>query len=211
MHIRGLIIEGYSHTGKTSLINAIKRKMVNEKNSERNIIILGEHYTQILNLVNGRLAKLSSKEHLEVLRDRVDMINNLNQYAIEMGPAPRRSRGIFFILERFHLNHRANFEVKENDLLSKVEDDLIKLNARCILLNAQEGLEDRVKSRSVEEWLGKSDEDVKKYVENMKEIQDRYIQYSQVSRIPTTLINTDEKKWDKYAEEILRSINIDLV
>jgi len=206
MHVRGLVIEGYSHTGKTSLINAIKRKLMNDKDAERNIIILGEHYTQILNLVNGRLVKLSKEEHLNVLKDRVAMLKQLNRYAIEMGPASRKSRGLFFILERFHLNHRANFEVENDTKLKQIEDDLIELNANCVLLKVQTNLEERVQSRSVEEWLGKSDEDVKKYVETMTEIQDRYIYYSQISKISTTIINTDEKKWDHYADKILNNI-----
>jgi GTPase SAR1 family protein len=206
MHIRGLIIEGHSHSGKTSLINAIKKQVMNEKDSERNIIILGEHYSQILNLVNGKLESLDAEEHLKVLDKRVDMLRDLNSYAVDMGQAPRRSRGIFFILERFHLCHRANFHRSDDDYLNSIEAKLLKLNAKCVLLQINKDLEERVKSRSLEEWANKTDHDVKNYVTKMKDIQNKYVASSKISKIPTRIINTDEKKWDQYAKIILSDL-----
>lgn len=54
---RGIILEGISCAGKTSTMYAIKKLFANDLNLERNIFMLGEHYTQILNKVNGELVR----------------------------------------------------------------------------------------------------------------------------------------------------------
>lgn len=205
MQIRGLIIEGHSHTGKTSLINALKRQLASDTSSERNVIILGEHYSQILNLVHGELKTLSREEHLEVLNQRLDMLHDLSKYAFDMGPASRRSRGIFYILERFHLNHTVHFG--SSDELKIVEEKILQLNGRCILLHVEENLEERVTSRSKKEWSGKTSDDVKTYVKDMTNTQTKYINACEDTLVPTYKINTDYKDWDKYAKDILKIMN----
>jgi len=52
--IRGIILEGQSCSGKTSIFNAIKRYHLLEDDGERNVIYLAEHYSQTLNCVNGK-------------------------------------------------------------------------------------------------------------------------------------------------------------
>lgn len=51
MNIRGVILEGYSNAGKTSLLKAIKQSQALDESTELNVVILGEHYSQILNNV----------------------------------------------------------------------------------------------------------------------------------------------------------------
>lgn len=47
--IRGIILEGQSCSGKTSIFNAIKQFHALENDAERNVIYLAEHYSQSLN------------------------------------------------------------------------------------------------------------------------------------------------------------------
>ena len=47
-HIRGVVIEGLSNAGKTSVLRAIKREQAKDDKSERSVVILGEHYSQAL-------------------------------------------------------------------------------------------------------------------------------------------------------------------
>lgn len=42
MHIRGVILEGYSNTGKTSLLRALKQYQSHDEFSERSVVILGK-------------------------------------------------------------------------------------------------------------------------------------------------------------------------
>jgi hypothetical protein len=79
MHIRGVILEGYSNAGKTSLLRAIKQYQSQDESAERNIVILGEHYSQILNNNHGEYVSLTRKEHIKLLRERVEMLKKLNE------------------------------------------------------------------------------------------------------------------------------------
>ncbi|WP_440118953.1 hypothetical protein [Paenibacillus sp. QZ-Y1] len=130
--------------------------------AELSIIILGEHYSQILNNVQGEFVQLSREQHLELLRNRVDMIKKLNDWATYLGPGRRKSRGLFFIFERFHLNHRVAFPNSDDIEIKAVENQLLKLGATCILLAiSNDKVEERIKSRNPNEWINKS----KEYVE----------------------------------------------
>lgn len=89
MNIRGVILEGYSNAGKTSLLKAIKQSQALDESAELSVVILGEHYSQILNNVQGEFVRLSRDQHLELLRNRVGMLKNLNDWAAYLGPGKR--------------------------------------------------------------------------------------------------------------------------
>lgn len=67
--IRGIILEGQSCSGKTSIFNEIKNCHSSEIDAERNVIYLAEHYSQTLNYVNGELKNLSQEDCFLFLRD----------------------------------------------------------------------------------------------------------------------------------------------
>lgn len=47
------MLEGISCAGKTSVMYALKRLFAADLTLERNIVMLGEHYTQVLNSIGG--------------------------------------------------------------------------------------------------------------------------------------------------------------
>lgn len=204
MNIRGVILEGYSNAGKTSVLRAIKQYQSQDESAERSVVVLGEHYSQILNNNHGEYVSLSRDEHLNLLKERVEILKKLNDWAIHLGPASRRSRGLFFVLERFHLNHRVAFPEYDNTEIIDIEKQLIELGAKCILLTiSDEVVEERIKSRNPGEWLNKSESDIggacKELIGNQNNL--RY----NVTRsiVPTLEINTDNKEWNEYARLIM--------
>jgi hypothetical protein len=54
MNIRGVILEGHSNAGKTSLLRALKRYQANDDGAESSVVVLGEHYSQVLQNGRGR-------------------------------------------------------------------------------------------------------------------------------------------------------------
>lgn len=56
---RGIILEGYSNAGKTSVLNWLKQIQAIDYYAERSVVILSEHYTQVLHRVNGEIRSLN--------------------------------------------------------------------------------------------------------------------------------------------------------
>lgn len=99
--IRGVIIEGLSHAGKTSTLKALKRLRSQDNEAERSVVILREHYSKVLNNINRKFERLNREEHLQLLSDRVDMLEKLNDWASSLGITSRRSRGLFLFWKGF--------------------------------------------------------------------------------------------------------------
>jgi thymidylate kinase len=202
--IRGIILEGQSCSGKTSIFNALKRCHPLEDNAERNVIYLSEHYSQTLNWINGNLQNLNQEKNLRVLSDRIAMLENLNDYANSMGEHSRRSRGLFFIFERFHLN----YALSHNDTSSKeyleLQRRLLDLNAQVVLCTlSPQRVEQRLTHRSTYTNEIVKLEDITRYIEN----QQLFVDVASKSMVPTMILNTDDLTWDRYAKMILERIN----
>lgn len=198
---RGIILEGCSNVGKTSVLKSLKQLHASD-DTERSIIVLSEHYSQILHKVNGELMWLSHEEHLQILKERVAMLKTLNNWARVIGHS-KRSKGLFFILERFHLNHRVAFSHSISHEIKELEAQLFEMGARCTLLTlSPKNLEQRISSRKPHEWEGKTLEEMKLACESLLEKQQEYRCQAKNSIIPTLEINTDNKDWDSYANQI---------
>jgi hypothetical protein len=208
-HVRGIILEGYSNAGKTSVLKAITLLQAQDESSERSVIVLSEHYSQILNNVHGEFKSLNRDEHLQLLRERVGMLRQLNEWANYLGPkASRGSRGLFFILERFHLNHRVAFSDTSLYEIESLENELLNLGAKCALLTVSpDHVEQRMQSRTPHEWTNKTREEIQKaaddFIQSQWELRNQSIKVG----IPTIEINTDKKDWIAYANKIMEALN----
>jgi hypothetical protein len=203
--IRGIILEGQSCSGKSSVFNALKRLYVTKPDIERNIIFLTEQYSQTLNLVHGKLQRLSREENMKVLSDRISMLEQLNNYANEMGEHTRRSRGLFFVFERFHLNYAHSFNDIQSIEYVDIERRISKLNALTVLcVISPDKMEQRLLHRSTFTGDPVTKEIIAEYAEN----QQRLIDLTQKSSAATLLLNTDEMDWDRYAKDIFNRIKL---
>lgn len=210
MHIRGIILEGYSNSGKTSLLRTIKLMMSQDESAERSLIVLGEHYSQVLNNVNGDFLSLGRSDHIKLLQERAEMLKRLNEWAIGLGPFSRKSRGLFFVLERFHLNHRVAFSDTLSNEIVELEQNLVVLNAKCALLTISDDIvEERIMSRDAGLWKGKSKEEIIKACNELVETQKLLRKQVKLSKVPSIEINTDSKEWDKYAKQIIEYTDLE--
>jgi len=199
---RGIILEGCSNAGKTSVLKSLKQLQAYD-DAERSVIVLSEHYSQILHKVNGELKWLRSEEHLQLLKERVMMLKKLNNWAKGIGQSTQRSKGIFFILERFHLNHRVAFSQSISDEIKQLESELFEMGARCTLLTVSpNNIAQRISSRNPYEWVGKTEKEVKMACDHLLEQQQLYRSQAENSIIPTIEINTDNKDWELYGQQI---------
>ena len=97
--IKGIMLEGISCAGKTSTFNAVKKLHTERADCERGIIALGEHYSKLLNRINGEPVILEQNALCALLSERMSMLERLNAWASSLGEARRQSRGLFALLE----------------------------------------------------------------------------------------------------------------
>lgn len=95
--LSGMVLEGLSTAGKTSVLKEIKRVQATDTESERSVVVLGEHYTQQLQVIHGVETSLSVSSHAELIRQRISSIEVLNSWAVGLGPHRRTSRGLFYL------------------------------------------------------------------------------------------------------------------
>ena len=201
--IRGIILEGQSCSGKTSIFNALKHSHPLEDNAERNVIYLSEHYSQTLNWVNGKLQYLNQEENLRVLSDRISMLEQLNNYANSMGDHSRQSRGLFFVFERFHLNYAFSHKDTTSKEYIELQQRLLNLNVQVVLCTiSSKNVEQRLIHRATYTNEMVTQEDIRNYIEN----QQRFVDAANKSILPTMIINTDDINWNRYAKMILEKI-----
>lgn len=205
---RGVMLEGISCAGKTSTMLSIRRMQANDFESERSTIVLGEHYTQILNSVNGRFVRMSRDEHGRLLLERLKMLEQLNDWACSLGEFRRRSRGLFAIFERFYLNHLAAFDDYETAEMQEIEALCNAVGLKVVLLVLSDGnLEERMKRRDRQMKVSRLPEFYQGKVLESKKEQDRYLRAAEHIRIPTLIVNTDAMDWDAYAKTVLSFVS----
>lgn len=195
LHTRGIILEGLSCSGKTSLFNAIKK--LHGNSYERTLIAFSENYTQILYRQNNTLISLNEREHYDLLTKRVECIKELGEWGDFLGPASIASRGVFVMLERFHLNHKNRFPLSN---ISQLEEDINRCNLKTVLLTISP---DRVYDRLLHRNRGdiiKSKREIQEYIKE----QNNYITLSKESPNETYIINTDDMDWDRIADDIMK-------
>lgn len=199
--VSGIVLEGLSTAGKTSVLKEIKRVQAAESESERSVVILGEHYSQQRQVVHGKEVSLSISAHAELLDKRISAIEELNTWAVGLGPHRRTSRGLFFLFERFHLNHR--FSYTDSVYIENIEKRLCQISCSCaVLVMSPEKIEQRLRYRSngllsgiklsnaATEWL---------------RCQERLVECAEQSLVPYMLLNTDEMAWENYAISLMRT------
>lgn len=105
--------------------------------------------------IHGREVSLSESMHAELLKERIDGIAKLNVWACSLGPHNRASRGLFYLFERFHLNHRISYP--ESSYISSIEERLKELACSCVLLTISvDKIEHRLERRASGALAGKS-------------------------------------------------------
>ncbi|OZB98709.1 hypothetical protein CJP46_06110 [Paenibacillus sp. XY044] len=172
------------------------------------MIALSEHYSQILHSDHGVLRSLDQNEHISLLNQHIDYLEQLYGWIASLGQT-KPSNGIFFILERFHLNHRAAFA--DHSKIEALEQRLLRLNARCILLTlSPEAVPARYVESRGEAWRTyvmanhpSAEDACRKFVEDQEALRSCMKQ----SLLPAVEINTDDAAWDAYASQILKTLD----
>lgn len=202
-HIRGVMLEGLSGSGKTTTLLALKKLLAADTESERSIIVLAEHYSQVLNSVNGKFVMMNREEHCKLLSKRIEMLEQLNEYARSLGSFSRRSRGLFVIFERFYLNHIVSFHDAQSDEMLALADRINDLGLKEILLVASNESHEKRKSPLKPSDLPGLSADQLARLNDWKTEQSSYLKAAEQSKIPTLVLHTDSLDWEGFAKQIV--------
>ncbi|UTH13852.1 hypothetical protein [Macrococcus equipercicus] len=194
---KGIIIEGYSYTGKSSIFNELK-KLQTLSNKERSAVSISEHFTQILNVNRqGEIFEISQDKHVSLLESHLNYLSHLSNWINNEINHGKSSSDFYYMIERYHLNHMVHFG-NHKDII-QLQHKLIELNPICVLLIVSNSeMCKRIKLR----YPQISEDDLKKEFEKFKQIQEKYLKAATYSIIPYMVINTDSMDWKGLANQI---------
>ncbi|WP_414048653.1 hypothetical protein [Macrococcus animalis] len=197
----GIIIEGHSYTGKTSLFNELK-KIVVMTNTKRSLIFITEHFTQIRYTNHtGCTFEISKQKHISLLMQHVDYLNNLSTWINDEIKHGKPSSDLFYMIERFHLNHIVHFG--NNNEIIQIQNKIQNINPICILLTVSEKVMcERIKLR----YPNINNEELHNELELFKSIQEKYINIAENSIVPYIIVNTDKMDWANIARKVYTTI-----
>lgn len=201
---RGIMLEGVSCAGKTSTMYAIKRLFAFDLSLERNIVMLGEHYTQVLNSINGELKHHEKKEHTDMLFSRVTMIEQLYGWACSLGDFRRTSRGLYTVFERGLINHIAYYQDFTSPEIIELIERFSQLEIEAILLViSDDQMEKRMLLREEQLKAPNTESHRKQLVDQFIEQQNNMLSAIKRAEMPSRVICTDSMDWDEYAINIV--------
>lgn len=173
--MRGIIIDGVTASGKTSVLKILKQSLEASK-PEMSKIFLSEHYTQRMlehKKESGDLCFNDVKIHIN------EILNSLKVYDAMLKKSKfnndPRGAELLVVLERFFLTHmiELNLNNEEEKYLLNIYNELEEYNVKQFLLVIPEELmRDRIMSTLKyrnEYWeqflysLGKTEDDIVKY------------------------------------------------
>lgn len=194
------MLEGISCAGKTSTFKAVKKLHAERTDSERSLLALGEHYSQVLNMVNGKPVRLEQSAHYDLLSQHLSTLEQLNAWACSLGEAHRQSRGIFALLERFYLNHVTAFQSTSQS----IETRCVNLRLKCVLLTiSNENIVNRICLRDQQMNIQRPSVEVELQASEFLHNQELFLAAVERISIPALIINTDSMDWYSYANDIL--------
>lgn len=197
--MNGLIIEGVAGTGKSTLLSLLKNSP-SLMALRPNFIIIDEDQT---------IGELVSELRDEAADDR-QRCYRLKHLLPRIKEAQSKSQ--FIILERFHPTYFAL--MPRWDLIEEYDNLLSELGFGVVLLDLPDNLlvnrsffrpemENQNWQQGLTEWYGSQDKAIQAFIESQK---NRRI-FCHKTKMPVLQIDTRERTWQNYHDEVLEFIN----
>lgn len=200
---QGIILEGISGTGKTSVFESLAKHEKIQLIPAKSKLILSEHHTQRILELEEQQGILTPQHHIELLDQLVAFMEQLNHRTTHRGwhSDHLQEQDLFFLFERFHLTHVFRFPSMNWSQVVAIDHRLKSLGTfLCLLTVNAETLEKRLFSRRNKCWLNY----LKQYGASPSEIVDTLLNRQKVaqeltalSSLPTLVIDTSENTIDQ--------------
>lgn len=209
-NVSGLIIEGISGTGKTSVLKSLLKHREFLDKPFISSVVFSEHQTQRVLEYKEKTKGLKPADNIGLLTGIVETLELFNN---RLGQTDflKRKRGnhkLVYLLERFHLTHIYHYDHMGWEMVKGIDKRLNKLNAKmCVLKVKNEIIEDRIITNRKKGWVdylkryGKTKEEiVKYYIERQEEV----LVMSELSSLPTIVIDTTNSKVEDVVNKIIK-------
>jgi hypothetical protein len=179
------------------------KRLQAELDLERSVVILAEHYSQALQKVGSERIVLSLEEHRRLLCERLEALETLERWGRRLGDVKPESGGVFFALERFHLNHRMSYP-GDGDWSAGIEARLESLGAICCLLTVSAArVPERLALRLRRSGKPHDASQIEQATRDFLAQQERYLAEAKHSSLATQILDTDDMDWNRCARAIL--------
>ena len=205
----GLILEGVSGSGKTTVLHALLR---GERYLERGYLsslVLTEHHTQRVLEPKQRREGLGVEDNVGLLRRHVETIRALEArlHQTDWAARGRTLHRFCYVLERFNLTHVCHYPHVAWGDVEDVDGALAGLGCKLCLLTADGSvLEERVTdARKNPEWrrqLASLGADRRQVVDHLVAQQEGFLEVCRASSMPFIVVDTSRTRAAEAAEEI---------
>ncbi len=210
---QGLIIEGISGSGKTSVMEKMLVHTRMRQSTALSRIVLTEHHTQRVLELKEQQGLLQTRDHIDLLDGITTFLEGMQQKVVSRGWSPPilDDAGLFFVLERFHLTHVFRFPYMQWHQVQSIDQRLLHLGAQHFLLTVNAAvLEERIFTRASACWLNY----LKRYGNSPSEIIDAYMQRQQqvielshMSCLPLIQLNTSNLTIEEIVEALFQQLS----
>ena len=208
-NVSGLIIEGISGSGKTTILREILKSNSFINKTYLSSLVLSEHQTQRILERKDREEGLSVLDNVRLLDQHISYIENLNAQLDQMQWCRNNQTNmrVPYILERFHFTHVYHYKHMEWADVQQIDDRLSAVNCKvCILTANADALKTRLLTGRDSAWMnylkryGETEDQI---VEYFVQQQSLLIELSKKSQLETMLIATSGATLEDNVEIIL--------
>jgi len=209
MFCRGLVIEGASSTGKSTLLNELLRCDAYLDRGYSSSLVLSEHHTQrVLEPVQAKRA-LRVEDNVELLEDLLTWIERRAKRACEHDweARERTNHRLAFVLERFHFTHVFHYDHVTWDHVVHIDQRLHELNTVLVVLTSSRAhMRERLNKRGPQ-WhqymssLGQTTENILDHYELQQQM---LLEFVAKSSLPNLIFDTSNADPVRTAATICR-------
>ena len=156
MLFRGVILEGVTCSGKSSILRALLSHPSFVERAGASAIVLTEHHTQRVLESVGPRAQLRVQDNVMLLREHADYLGNVARRLGRMtGWQEKNVRNprVTAVIERFHLTHVLNYEHIDWPDVADIDGQLAEIGIRlCLLTTAPDELRRRIHGERAGAW-----------------------------------------------------------
>lgn len=208
-NMSGLILEGVSGTGKSTILRALNQSDRFIHKSFLSSIVLSEHQTQRVLERKEREEGLTQSDNVALLDQHVTYLECMRERLEQMQWCDnnRTNMRIPYVFERFHFTHVHHYNHMSWSDVQGIDLRLAKLNCKICLFAVDDSiLENRIITGRDSDWrgylarYGKTNEEIiEYYVAQQKQVRD----LCDESALETLIVDTTNSSVEETLEQVL--------